>query len=193
MDFLSWDWLLVGLFMAGLAYTLIVVKNEQANYLKNALTINILKFRFKVPAWWGLERANDQHIIFERKDTRYDWKAELVWVPESNSEQKLESAEIFKKKLAELQIEFDRDTTIIKNPTDFQERPEVKNGKLEIIRIEGTATQAKEHRLYYDAFFIRSKEMQGHLYCSSRSSILNGAVEGPYFEQAINNFEIVPD
>ena len=84
-------------------------------------------------------------------------------------------------------IVFDSDTSVIKNPSDFIGHQIFKDIEADMIRVEGTATQELQHRIYYDAFLIRDKVPKGFLFCESRSSILNGMLEGPFFEEVLLN------
>jgi hypothetical protein len=79
---------------------------------------------------------------------------------------------------------FDEDTSIVQAPSMLVE---IHQQGIEALRIEGTATEDSEHRVYYDAFIIQGDK--GHLYLESRSSILNGLLEGPFFEQTISKIK----
>ena len=59
-----------------------------------------------------------------------------------------------------------------------------------MVRLEGTATADRAERLYYDAFLIRNLKTGSFLYAESKSSILNGLVEGPYFEAVMTGMEL---
>ena len=93
--------------------------------------------------------------------------------------------EDFKNRIEELELVFDLDSSDILMPADFKDRPEVREGDLEIVRIEGTATQQGTERCYFDAFLFRDHKRGEVLFASSHSSVLNGLVEGPYFEEMI--------
>ena len=99
----------------------------------------------------------------------------------TNKELKTAFAEIIKDK----QIVFDSDTSDVKNPSDFKAHQIFKDEEPDMIRVEGTATQDMQDRIYYDAFLIRDIKQKGFLFCESRSSILNGMLEGPYFEEVL--------
>lgn len=182
-----WEWLavLVGLLL--LAYTMIVIKEEKASFKENAVTFGLKNFSFDVPSWWTAVEELNEKLVFKRTDTRYDWLATLEWFPEYDSSKGI------KEQLAERiileEIIFDGDVAIVQNPEQFKLHPDVQNNKIEILRVEGTATQKEINRIYYDAYLIRDLDKETYLYCSSRSSILNGMLEGPYFEEAMGNIK----
>lgn len=175
------SWVLLGLFLLSLLYTLIVVLEEKDSFLENAKDFSFRQFSFKIPSWWGLVKNEEDIIRWERTDTRYDWQATLKWDAKLNKEISIE--EDFKNRIEELEMVFDLDSSDILMPSDFKDRPEVKEGHIELVRIEGTATQKGTERCYLDAFLIRDHLRGGCLFATSLSSVLNGVVEGPYFEE----------
>lgn len=195
MDFLSSkfivEWLVViGLLLFGV-YTMLVIKNEKKIYLKNAREKIFHGFKLMLPEWWGeVETSNQNHLFFKRLDTRYEWEAHFVFTINQGELSSLPSIqEALKEKLEERKLLFDADTTIITNPTDFRERPLLTTGLFELCRVEGTATMDRQERTYYDAFMVRHLQTGDVLFCESKSSILNGLVEGPYFEEVIERLE----
>ena len=53
------------------------------------------------------------------------------------------------------------------------------------------STAYRKERLYYDAFLIREIKSGFYLYAESKSSVLNGLVEGPYFEAVMTRMELL--
>ena len=96
-------------------------------------------------------------------------------------------------KIQDKKILFDEENSVIHNPTDFLEKDFIKSGEYEMLRLEGTATEDGQERLYYDAFIVRHIDQGQYLYAESRSSILNGLVEGPYFEEVMLRLERVSE
>lgn len=189
---LTLQWIFLIALMGFGVYTMWVIKNEKKTYLKNAREVHFKKFKLFVPRWWGEIPAGENELIFKRLDTRYDWEAHFIWFSEESPEKLQEDLiELFKSKIHERKILFDEETSIIYNPSDFREGALVGSGRYEMVRLEGTATQDRQERLYYDAFLIREKETGEYLYAESRSSILNGLVEGPYFEEVMVRLELV--
>lgn len=188
---LTLQWIFLIALMGFGVYTMWVIKNEKRTYLKNAREVHFKKFKLFVPSWWGEVSGsadNGDELVFKRLDTRYEWQANFKWYHEPSQ---LDLIELFKSKIDDRKILFDEDTSIIYNPSDFRDGQLVTSGRFEMVRLEGTATQDRQERLYYDAFLIREKETGEYLYAESRSSVLNGLVEGPYFEEVMIRLEIL--
>lgn len=180
---LTFQWAVVILLFGLGLYTVRVIKNEKANYIKEAREIRFHLFKFFVPKWWGnVETDSSNEICFKRLDTKYDWEARFHWNQPSNE---TDLVKLFQSKIHDRKILFDEDTSIIYNPKDFL------LGEFEIVRLEGTATMDQQERLYYDAFLLREKKSGNYLYAESKSSVLNGLVEGPYFEEVMKRIELV--
>lgn len=186
---LVFEWLFLILLLGLGIYTLRIIKNEQKTYLKNAREIVFKQFKLFVPSWWGeIPTDSLNELSFKRTDTRYDWEARFIWTPSGD---RRDLIELFKEHIAHRKILFDEDTSIIYNPSDFKTGALIASGLYEMVRLEGTATENKEQRLYYDAFLIREKSSGAFLYAESKSSILNGLIEGPYFEAVMTTIQLV--
>jgi hypothetical protein len=185
---LIFEWLALILLMGLGVYTLWIIKNEQKVYIENARTVVFKKFKLFVPSWWGEIPTNSENeLCFKRLDTRYEWEARFIWSPQG---EKIDLIELFKEHIEQRKILFDEDSSIIYNPSDFKEGALIKSGLYEMVRLEGTATADSQDRLYYDAFLIREIASGAFLYAESRSSVLNGLVEGPYFEAVMTRMEL---
>ncbi len=177
------EWLILIVLIIAAIYTAYVIKNEKNNYIKNAKTINFFEFSLFVPHWWGEIKDEDLNkIIFRRLDTRYDWQATFSW---NSAEVDKDIIDLYKEKINERHILFDEENAIIYNPRSFTDNELIKNNEYEMVRLEGTATQDRSERLYYDAFLIRNTKSGDYMYAESKSSVLNGLVEGPYFEEVM--------
>lgn len=185
---LVFEWLSLFLLMGLGVYTMWIIKNEQKTYIKNARTVLFKKFKLLIPSWWGEIPTNlENELSFKRLDSRYDWEARFTWNATGDHRDLIE---LFKQHIEKRKILFDEDSSIIYNPNDFQGGALIKSGLYEMVRLEGTATQDRQERLYYDAFLIREKESGAFLYAESKSSVLNGLVEGPYFEAVMTKMEL---
>lgn len=180
-------WSLISIVILVLLYTAHIIKNEKKTFLKNAIPLVFKHFNFKIPSWWTNTFQDDNQLTFERKDTIYDWKAHFRWLPFKDGDQKKDLKTALAEIINEKKIIFDTNTSVIKSPKDFKEHAIFKGKDPDMIRVEGTATQDFEDRIYYDAFLIRDIDQQGFLFCESQSSILHGMLEGPYFEEALLN------
>jgi hypothetical protein len=184
---LVFEWFFLFLLIVLGFYTMWIIKNERKTYIKNAREINFKQFKLFVPSWWGeVPSENENELCFKRLDTRYDWEAKFIW---TTIVEPIDIIELFKNHINDRKILFDEDTSIIYNPSDFEEGKLIQSGLYEMVRLEGTATADRQERLYYDAFLIREKSSGAFLYAESKSSILNGLVEGPYFEEVMTRLE----
>lgn len=182
-----WSWFLLAAFIIILIYTLIVVAEEKTSFLESAKKLKWNQFEFQIPSWWGIIHESPDKIVWQRTDTRYDWKATLE--RQTSLDKSISIEEDFKNRIEKLEMIFDLDSSDILMPSDFQSRSEVQEGKLEIVRIEGTATQHGTERCYLDAFLFRDHQRNETVFATSLSSVLNGLVEGPYFEEMMLNLK----
>ena len=176
--------LIILVFLALLLYTAIVVFEEAAAYRAHARPLFFAHFCFALPSWWRECSRGEGFVIFERNDISLDWSVKFEAIPYDP----LPLEEIMAKLVGKRRIVFDMDAGAILTTEDFQGRAEVQNGDLEIVRIEGTATESEEGRIYYDIFLFKDNKNRQLLVCESKSSVLNGMVEGPYFEEAVLNY-----
>lgn len=193
MEFISvkffFEWLVVIALFLFAIYTMLIIKNEKKTYIKNAKEKIFHGFKLLLPEWWGeVDTQNPLSLMYKRLDTRYDWEAHFVFTP-ATTPSPLSIQELLKAIIEDKKLLFDQDTTIITNPSDFKKGSLLKNGDFEMCRVEGTATMDRQERLYYDAFMIRHLSTGSTLFCESKSSILNGLVEGPYFEEVVERLE----
>ena len=182
------EWSILIFILLGLFYGALAIKNEKRVFLQNLKTFHIKQFKLKIPSWWGLEKdtVSPTKSSFIRKDTRYDWKASFEWFTLEESKLDLSGRDLFIKIIKEKEILFDEVGSVIHN-IPF---PQFDKPSLQTARVEGMATQFGTERIYYDAFIVLDKKAGGYLLCESRSSVLNGMVEGPYFEEVIKSIEI---
>ena len=175
-NYIWWTLLIVALIYG--VHTAFVIKNEKKDATTRGIPLNFHGFSFNIPCWWTATEQTDDFINYERTDTRYDWKACFHWLP--NSEHAENPQSIFEKMALKKNIVFDPETAVIKVPEMLIH---LKEQGIEALRVEGTATEDNEHRIYYDAFVFKGEG--GYLFMESRSSILNGLLEGPFFEQCL--------
>ena len=162
---------------------------KKKTYLKNARLIEFKKFKLFVPTWWKeISNFSQDEICFKKNTNNDNWEAKFIW--NSKGDQR-DLIELFKEHITDRKILFDEDNTIIHNPGDFNEGKLISSGLFEMVRIEGTATEDDQERLYYDAFLIREKESGHYLYAECKSSILNGLAEGPYFEAVMIRLDLI--
>lgn len=182
---IQWTIVLGGL--VALIYMAIVIKEEKSSYEDEAVMVDFKFFTFLIPSWWSIAIQQENKIEYQRADTRYDWFARYEYLP--CNQKPLEK--ILEDYLDREHIYFDEKETVFEtNPEHFISNKEVCEKIESTIRVEGTATEKVNDRIYLDIIFLKLKK-DNHFYLfQSHSSVLNGAVEGPYFEETINQIKI---
>lgn len=178
------EWSIVALVLLALIYTMIVIKEESTSYLENAKEFHFSGIKLWVPSWWKQVKDTPDSIIFERANARYEWRATLNVYDWTKKDQEIEQTLI--EWLQQKEVLFDEVNSVIHNPSDYKNNEQVQSGEWEIVRVEGTATQSHTERIYLDTYLIRDKHREKQYFCESQSSILNGLIEGPYFEAMMN-------
>lgn len=182
---LEWS-LLVG-FLLFLLYAVFAIFKEKKSFLEECYFIEYKRLRFPIPNWWTQEIVDDNTLHFHRTDTRYDWDAHFEWI--ENDQRDLEK--IFDDYIKDNQIEFDKEVIVETNSSHLFKNNQVFEKYTEFIRVEGMASKAKINRVYLDIVFFRQSSDSGYFKMQSLSSVLNGGVEGPYFEEALVNAKII--
>lgn len=190
------EWLIFGAILLYAIYSMIAIKEEKQAYVDNAKEFELKNFLFFLPSWWTnttkeYDKDESIHAVFERTDTRYDWRADFEWFESNESLNDKSLEEIIVNKLQSLKLIFDPEESVIDVPSSFQEFIPYKEGRIDLIHIEGTATEDVSERVYFDCYLIKDNINDAYLFAKSRSSILNGAVEGPYFEEVLRTFEFL--
>ncbi len=178
----SWSIFIIFLFIG--IYTARIIKGEKEDALASAVELVFHGLSFQIPRWWTKTLDNGYEITFERTDTRYDWKATFLLLREYDADIDLQS--IYEEQALKRGLVFDKDTSIIHSPSELNE---LYDQGLEALRVEGTATENSEKRLYYDAIIIRNSNDQ-FIFLESKASVLNGLLEGPFFEQMLKHIKI---
>jgi uncharacterized phage-like protein YoqJ len=176
------QWLfLIGLLITGLI-TVFIIKNEKKTYREEAVSFHWQNFNLLIPNWWTCTEKSKDKLNFKRTDTRYEWYAQFQFIP---SELKT-SDEFIAKHLEDLNIFYDEDEVSIENEAAHLFLDKVICEKVfQFARVEGTATQNSLDRVYYDLVIFKLEEKSGFYLFESHASVLNGGVEGPYFEEAL--------
>lgn len=169
------SWLALITTLVVLAYTAHIITNEKRVFLKSPLTFDIAHLQIQVPRWWGITEQSDSTISFKRTDTRYDWFSNFKWIDLEGEDKTAQ--ELLDHHLASKNLILD-DDQLVSEEWSTQEN-------LKAYRWESTGTKDCEHRVYYDICFIKDDEKKGYLVCESESSILNGLLEGPFFEEVL--------
>jgi hypothetical protein len=181
------EWLILILILGGLIYTLFIIGEEKSTFKDESYEMSFDRLKLRIPTWWTLTSTTDHKVRFERTDTRYDWFASFEYIPQS---QDRDLPKILENKLNQEDIEFDKDVQFETDSRVLFRDSKVQEYFQEVIRVEGTASQNVVDRIYYDIYIVRGLGDSGHFIFESRSSVLNGLVEGPYFEEGLAELEL---
>lgn len=127
-----------------------------------------------VPNWWTFD---DSTQIFKRTDTYYDWFAQLKKL--GSSEEILRT-----QKLLDFAHHYFIKEDIVFDPGEWVEK---QLSSKKAVFIQGTCTYQKEKRSFWEGLFWISAQKSEIYVFFSFSSILNGGIEGPYFEKVVEN------
>jgi hypothetical protein len=182
------DWLIL-LGILGLSlYVMKTVGQERSSFKDDSYLVQFGSLSLTIPNWWTITGQDKSHLIFERTDTRYDWYARFEYFPDH---QDLPLDKILENKLNLEKLEFDQDVVFETDSRVLFRDTDIQRHFQEVIRVEGKASQDVVERTYYDIYIMRGLEDQGYFIFESRSSILNGLVEGPYFEESLSELSFI--
>lgn len=181
---LLFDWLILAALLAALVYVLLAIRQESSDFLDESYLVSFGRLSLPIPRWWSVTRQEARLIEFRRTDTRYDWYARFEFVPADTS---VPLTEYLARKVEAEQLDYDKDDVVIETePSHLFKDAAVQAYFREAIRVEGKASLQVEERVYLDLYMFRSQAEGGHYICESRSSVLNGLVEGPFFEECLS-------
>lgn len=177
-----WQWLLLIGLLGFAVYCMFVIKNEKKTFIEDSYLITFGSLQIPIPNWWTLTQINDNEIHFHRSDTYYNWLAKFQY---KNETEPLELTEHLENKLDAEKIEFDPSVTIGTDPRHIIQDQSIAVQFPETIRIEGSATKDGNERVFLDWVFLRKENENSYFLFESNSSVLNGSLEGPFFEEAL--------
>ncbi len=184
--FLEWA-IFLFLILIGI-YSAWVIKNEKKNYKEDAHFIVLGQIKLLIANWWGLKSKKVDELVFHRADTRYDWEGIFLLKELEGSAQVV--AEAY---LRELKVELDNSYESFaetKKAEYLFRNLKFREKVSDFYRCEGIGTQDQTKRVYLDLVVFQLKDSNQKYICSSMSSVLNGCVEGPYFEEALVNAKL---
>ncbi len=180
-----WSWTILIIGIVYLMYTLRVVSTEQKTFHQDGKWIQWLNFSLFIPSWWSLKNPLEdtrEQLHFYRADTHYDWSFSAKFFLDLTP---LEAKEKF---LGDKQIVIDEDAVITSEKTYLLQNDNFLNKVQNFLRIETTATSKEEDRIYLDAIWIKMSDGL-LLEFISKSSVLNGGIEGPYVEEVVKGIK----
>ncbi len=157
-------------------YMMVIIRREKQTYLTHSSAFLFDDFILYPPSWWEIKNQETGYLSFERADTFYEWVA-------SFQTKELEKVASLKKRLEDLKIILDHDSS--KMPSFSCEL----DSEWEYASIEGTGTQDSERRIFYQGKLFTHRFTKKKLLCESLSSVLNGGLEGPYFEEVLKRIK----
>ncbi|MFL5784725.1 MAG: hypothetical protein ACJ76H_08965 [Bacteriovoracaceae bacterium] len=180
-------WLCVLAFLGAGFYTMKIIGEEKSTFKDDSYQVTFGDLVLMIPNWWTITSQTDHELRFERTDTRYDWYAVYQYVPHHDGK---DLPKLLEEKLDLEDIHFDEDVVFETDSRVLFRDPKVQEHFQEVIRVEGKASQKIVDRIYYDIYFTRAQNDSGYFMFESRSSVLNGLVEGPYFEESLSELEM---
>mgnify|MGYP000943574812 FL=1 len=181
------SWLILSSLILFALYTLMTIKTESSDFLDEAVFYSLKQIKLPIPYWWTIiEQEEDKKLVFKRTDTYYDWNAHFSYLDSSGDLDLL-----LGDYLQDNKIEFDPDVSIeTRNNLLFTDQSTL-SAIQSCIRVEGKATQDEHERLHLEIYLFRLKNDSRCYFFCSKSSVLNGLVEGPFFEEAILNMKLI--
>ena len=177
----SWLILLIGLCI--LIYTLKVIASEKSSYHEDGSWINWKFLVLFIPAWWS-KIEDQEELRFHRSDTHYDWYFSVQIIKQNCA---LSAKDNY---LQQHQIVLDEDCVHTKQASFVLKNPETLKEVLDFYRIESTATEKEQERIYLDCCWIKFRNEQ-IIQLISKSSVLNGGIEGPYAEEVLKEIKFI--
>ena len=183
-----WEWFILLIFLAAAGYTLKIIGEEKTSFKQDSYEVQFSDLTLMIPNWWSITDQSAYKLKFERTDTRYDWYAFFSYFPDHHG---LDLPKLLEEKLNIEQIEFDMDVIFETDSRVLFRDSEIQKQFQEVIRVEGQASENVIERIYYDIYLMRRLNDKGYFIFESRSSVLNGLVEGPYFEESLSELSFI--
>jgi hypothetical protein len=182
------DWFIVLLILGGAFYTLKVIGEEKSSFREECYSVEFGDLSLSIPNWWSITEQSETTIKFERTDTRYDWFAKFQYFPDHENKS---MPQLLEEKLNLEAIEFDTDVVFETDSRVLFRDDQIQEHFQEVIRVEGKASKNVVDRIYYDIYITRGLNDKGYFIFESLSSVLNGLVEGPYFEESLSELSFI--
>ena len=182
------DWFLLFIIIGGAIYTMNIVGVEKSTFKDESYKVTFGRLELMIPTWWTIVEQSPNLLRFERTDTRYDWYALFTYLPDHANKT---LPQLLEEKLDLEKIEFDMDVVFETDSRVLFRDSKIQEYFQETIRVEGKASQDVEDRIYYDIYLMRAQDDKGYFIFESRSSVLNGMLEGPYFEESLSELSFI--
>lgn len=184
------DWLILLALIVGAMYTMKIIGQEKSTFKDESYEVQFGGLSLMIPNWWTIVQKAPEQLRFERTDTRYDWYALYTYIPDHRNET---LPNLLEEKLNKEGVEFDMDVVFETDSRVIFRDSDIQAYFQEVIRVEGKASQHVTDRIYYDIYLMRAEGDKGYFIFESWSSVLNGLVEGPYFEESLSELSFVKE
>jgi hypothetical protein len=182
------DWLVLATLIGLALYTLKIIGQEKSSFKQESYEVQFGDLALMIPNWWTLTSQSPTYLKFERTDTRYDWYSIYSYIPQHEGK---DLPKLLEEKLNLEGIEFDMDVVFETDSRVLFRDDRIQEQFQEVIRVEGKASQRVVDRIYYDIYLMRRLNDEGYFIFESWSSVLNGLVEGPYFEESLSELSFI--
>jgi hypothetical protein len=178
------SWIIFIGIMLFLAFGMSKIKQEKLEYLDEAKNYTLGEFVLPIADWWSQISEDANELLFKRLDTHYDWYARFSV---HQTDKSLNS--LLDEIIQEQNIQFDQEVIIETDARYLILDQTVQNQVEQLIKAEGTASKDEIERIYLDLILLKTNSGKVYVF-ESTASVLNGGVEGPYFEEAIKNIKL---
>jgi hypothetical protein len=182
------DWLILILIIGLAIYAMKVIGEEKSTFKDESFEVQFGNLSLMIPNWWTITEQTSTLLKFERTDTRYDWYANFQYFTDHENK---DMPKLLEEKLDQMKIEFDMDVVFETDSRVLFRDDKIQEHFQEVIRVEGQASENVVERIYYDVYVMRGLNDSGYFIFESRSSVLNGLVEGPYFEESLAELSFI--
>lgn len=165
-----------------------VIGEEKSTFRDESYQLTFGRLSLMIANWWTITDQSEDRIRFERTDTRYDWFATFSYFP-GGAEKTL--PQLLEDKLNLEKIEFDEDVVFETDSRVLFRDSEIQEYFQEVIRVEGKGSKNVVDRVYYDIYIARPLNGDGYFIFESMSSVLNGSLEGPFFEESLSELSFI--
>lgn len=191
MDIFSnhiFDWLVLLIIIGGAIYTMKVIGQEKSTFKDESYQVTFGRLSLMIANWWTIVEETPDALRFERTDTRYDWYATFRYLKNPDNKN---LPQLLEDKLNLEKIEFDEDVVFETDSRVLFRDSDIQEYFQEVIRVEGKGSQNVVERVYYDIYLMRAQNDDGYFIFESWSSVLNGSLEGPYFEESLSELSFI--
>jgi hypothetical protein len=182
------DWVILLALLVGAWYTMRIIGQEKSSFKEDSYEVQFEDLLLMIPNWWTITEQTDHSITFKRTDTRYDWYANYIYIM---SDEGKDLPLLLEEKLNTEKLEFDEDVVFETDSRVLFRDSEMQREFQEVIRVEGKASANVVDRVYYDIYLMKRLDRPGYFIFESKSSVLNGLVEGPYFEESLSELSFI--